>query len=173
MLGLLRFSVTALVAGVLLHLASAASASAKEIYGLHEQVHIAELGVKLQAKLDTGAYTSSISATEIHEFTKNDARWVRFRLLYPEAPDQLFELPLVRTSKIKRRASDFDPQVHANTYSKRPVVELDVSLGGQTRRIEVSLADRSAFRFPFLLGAKALRKFKAVVDPALTISKQP
>ena len=37
----------------------------KRIYGLHESVHIRELGITVPAKLDTGADSASLSARYI------------------------------------------------------------------------------------------------------------
>jgi hypothetical protein len=42
--------------------AVADGASGKMIYGLHEKVHIKELGITVPAKLDTGAGSGSLSA---------------------------------------------------------------------------------------------------------------
>ncbi|HLR14117.1 MAG TPA: ATP-dependent zinc protease [Burkholderiaceae bacterium] len=145
--------------------ANHASASDKNIYGLHEYVGIAQAGIVLEAKLDTGATTSSLSATKIELFEKDDEQWVRFQLAIEDAPDKTFELPTVRSSRVKRRAEDYDPE-DEKSYVKRPVVEMDVSLGDSTETIEVNLADRSRFKYPFLLGASAMKQFKVVVDPS-------
>ncbi len=34
------------------------------------------------------------------------------------------------------------------------------------RTVEVNLVDRSSFNYPLLVGSKALREFKAAVNPA-------
>lgn len=150
-------------------LAQAGPYSDKQIFGLHEHILISELGVSLQAKLDTGATTSSLSAHHIRRFKRDGESWVRFQLGWDGAPDQVYELPLARVSRIKRRADDFDPE-EEKTYSTRPVVELTVHMGNRQQLIEVNLTDRSAFKYPFLLGARGLKGLGAVVDPALSLS---
>lgn len=141
----------------------------KQIFGLHEHVFIDELGLGLKAKLDTGATTSSLSAQNIQRFKRDGESWVRFQLAFAEAPEQLYELPLARISRIKRRADDFDPE-EEKTYSARPVVELSLRIGQRQQLIEVNLTDRSAFKYPFLLGARGLKSLGAVVDPGLSLT---
>lgn len=149
--------------------ASAASPDDKQIFGLHEQIHLLELGVGLTAKLDTGATTSSLSAHNIKRFKRNGESWVRFQLAWEKAPEQVYELPLARVSRIKRRADDFDAE-EEKTYSARPVIELTLQMGERQQQIEVNLTDRSAFQYPFLLGARGLKALGAIVDPALSMT---
>ncbi|MOA17556.1 hypothetical protein D3C78_1378200 [compost metagenome] len=68
-------------------------------------------------------------------------------------------------SKIKNRA-DEDEDGEGADISKRPVVDLELCLGDVKRTVEVNLTDRSSFNYPLLIGAKALREFKAAVNPA-------
>lgn len=142
------------------------SAQTKTVYGLHERVYVGDIGMALKAKLDTGAVTSSLSATNIKRFKRKGESWVRFKLAYKGAPDFMFELPLARTSRIKRRADDFDAD-EEKSYSSRPVIEMTVFLGEQQQEIEVNLTDRSTFKYPFLLGARAIRSFNGMVDPSV------
>src|SRR5690625_2183469 len=135
----------------------------KTIYGLHETIYFPAFKLHVAAKLDTGATTSSLSARNIETFTRNDDEWVRFQLAVTDAPDTVFEKPLARISRIKRRADEDEEDPNA---ARRPVILLDAQLGNKTRRIEVNLVDRSHFKFPFLVGATALKKFNALIDPA-------
>ncbi len=148
---------------------NAAPMAEKQIFGLHEQVYLADLGVGLNAKLDTGATTSSLSARNIKRFKRDGESWVRFQLAWDKAPEQVYELPIARISRIKRRADDFDPE-EEKTYSSRPVVELTLHIGQRQQQIEVNLTDRSAFKYPFLLGAGGLKALGAIVDPALSMT---
>ena len=146
----------------------ASFAAEKTVYGLHEYVRLQEPSVVLAAKLDTGAKTASLSAHNIKRFKRNGERWVRFTPGAEGHDDTVIEKPLARVSKIKRRAGDFDADSEdSKTYTTRPVIELDVCLGSTRRTIEVNLTDRSAFQYPLLIGADALRRFDAVVDPSL------
>lgn len=135
----------------------------KTVYGLNEKVFIYELGVQLHAKLDTGATTSSLSATNINLFNRDGQQWVSFELAVADAPPVSLQLPVVRTSRIKRRADDLkNPQQPA--YSERPVVMLNLNMGEQQISTEANLTDRSHFDFPLLLGAASLEQFQALVD---------
>ncbi len=138
----------------------------KTIYGLNEHVALPAFDLEVQAKLDTGAQTASISARDIERFTRSGKNWVRFYLAIDEAHSRPIELPLKRISKIKRRAGDFDPE-EDKTYTPRPVVELELCMGKAKRSIEVNLTDRSAFQYPLLIGSDALTRFGALVDPSL------
>lgn len=92
-----------------------------------------------------------------------------FYLALDEASEHLYELPLTRISKIKRRSGDYDPE-EDKSYTPRPVVEMTVCMGRALRTIEVNLTDRSTFQYPFLLGSTALKQFNALVDPSLKYS---
>lgn len=149
----------------LLLLPALSAATEKKIFGLNEYVALPELNVQLPAKLDTGAQTASLSAHNIERFKRDGENWVRFYL--EDGHAQPIERPLARVSKIKRRAGDFDPD-EERTYTARPVIELELCLGGTRRNIEVNLTDRSAFQYPLLIGSRALTRFGALVDPSLT-----
>lgn len=140
-------------------------AAEKNVYGLNEYVGLQELDSVLAAKLDTGAKTASLGARNIKRFKRNGEAWVRFDIGSDNGAAPI-EKPLARISKIKRRAGDFDPD-EGKTYTARPVIELDVCMGGTLRTIEVNLTDRSAFQYPLLIGSEALKRFGALVDPSL------
>ena len=139
----------------------------KTVYGLIERVALPDLGVELDAKLDTGAETASLGARDIERFERDGERWVRFVPDFRGHPEQVLELPLARVSKIKRRPGDFHRELD-KSYTARPVVELHLCMGNRLREIEVNLTDRSAFKYPLLIGSDALAEFGALVDPSLT-----
>ncbi len=147
----------------------ASLAKEKTIFGLNERVSLPTLGIELAAKLDTGAQTASLSALDIEHFEREGEPWVRFTLGTVDNPGPAIERPLSRVSKIKRRSGDFSPE-RGKSYTPRPVVELDMCLGESLRRVEVNLTDRSAFKYPLLIGSDALADFGAIVDPSLTFA---
>lgn len=145
----------------------------KAVYGRYESVKVVGLDdILVPAKLDTGAWTASLNATDIEVFKKDGKDWVRFT---PQIKDEKFtplERPLVKMGRIKRRAADVDKAEKGTedkdkAYTYRPEVEMQICMGDQLKTIRVNLTDRSSFRYPLLLGAKALRQFEAVVDPGL------
>ncbi|MFD1261346.1 ATP-dependent zinc protease family protein [Entomomonas asaccharolytica] len=149
----------------------------KPVYGRYEKIKMMDLnGALIPAKIDTGAMTASLSATDIKMFKKDGEDWVRFTPQVKGQKLSAVELPLVRVGKIKRRAADIsdvtidsedDSDEEDPNYTYRPEVEMKVCIGDQLKTINVNLTDRSSFSYPLLIGAKALRQFKAVVDPSL------
>ena len=135
------------------------------LYGRYENIRLPEIGETLQAKMDTGALTASLSAKDIQTFTRDGENWVRFRLATKDAGSKVYEHKVARISKIKSR-SDEEDEGESTEVAKRPVVDLELCLGNVKRTVEVNLTDRSSFNYPLLIGAKALREFGAAVNPA-------
>ncbi|MDD0973731.1 ATP-dependent zinc protease [Pseudomonas fontis] len=135
------------------------------LYGRYEYIGLPEIGETLKAKMDTGALTASLSATDIKRFTRDGEDWVRFRLATKDADGKVYEHKVARISKIKTRA-DEDDEGESVESAKRPVIDLELCLGDVKRTVEVNLTDRSSFNYPLLIGAKALREFGAAVNPA-------
>lgn len=132
-------------------------------FGWLEWAYLEPGRVRIKAKLDTGAKTSSIHAEDVELFERDGEEWVRFRVplgtrqfALREGRDVFFERPLVRQVLIKE---------HDRPAARRYVVNIDLCLGGITFTTPVTLADRSRFNYPLLLGRVAL-KGRAVIDPA-------
>ena len=119
--------------------------------------------VKIKTKLDTGAKTSSIHAVDIEEFDVDGEPWLRFRIPLASRPDDsnhrkdlVLERRVLRETKIKD---------HTRQSAQRYVVDMEICIGGKTFVTQMSLADRSRFNYPLLLGRSALRGW-AIIDPA-------
>jgi hypothetical protein len=111
-----------------------------------------------QARIDTGAATSSISAADITSFERNGKDWVRFFMSHQGMDDRIqIEAPLVRYVRVR--------QASAEGIDRRPVVRLSVRVGEQNEITEFTLTDRSNMTFPVLLGRDFLKDI-AVVDVA-------
>ena len=146
-----------------------ALAAEPTLYGRYEKIGLPELKQTLKAKMDTGAYTASLSARDIELFKRDGEDWVRFRLAAQGADDTVYEHLLARMGKIKNRAeegADEDDEADVVALSRRPVIDLQLCLGDELRTVEVNLVNRSGFTYPLLIGAKALRKLDAAIDPA-------
>ncbi len=144
----------------------------KPHFGRYEKVSIAELGdVVVPVKLDTGAYTASLNAVNIEHFVKDHESWVRFNPVVNDEPLESVELPIVKVSKIKQRAEEEEEE--EPSFAARPVVKMNVCLGGISKEIDVNLTNRNNFRYPMLIGAKALRQFRVVVDASLRNTVAP
>lgn len=154
-----------IVAALLALLAVPALANQPTLYGRYEYIKLPQIGQTLKAKMDTGAMTASLSSKDIQRFRRDGEEWVRFRLATASADDTLFERPLARISEIKSRAEE-QGSASRRAVARRPVVDMEICLGGEARTIEVNLTDRSHFDYPLLIGASALREFDAAVNPA-------
>lgn len=132
----------------------------KIVVGRVEWLWIEPVNRVYEARVDTGATTSSISALDITPFEKDGKRWVRFRLA-PDDSGESFEVeaPLVRYVRIRQASSE--------ELDRRPVTALTVRLGKMTEVAEFTLTNRTQMGYPILLGREFLRDV-AVVDVAKT-----
>ena len=129
------------------------------IMGWLESVFIRPWNLRLTAKLDTGAKTSSLHTDRVEHFNKNGEDWVRFSLGDLEDKKQapiIVEKPLLRTVNIKCKSDDCQS-------SKRDVVLLTLCKNGREYQTEFNLVDRSNFNYPVLLGRSFLKDV-ALVD---------
>ncbi len=124
--------------------------------GWLESVYLRPWNIRLTAKLDTGAKTSSLHASQIERFRRNEEDWIKFELTDQEGGRRVsVEKPLIRTAYIKERK---------NGASKRDVVMMTLCKNGRVYDTEINLVDRSNFNYPLLLGRSFL-KGVAHVDP--------
>lgn len=140
------------------------AANAQEVFGYIEPVALPGAGISVLAKLDTGADTSSLDATDIRRVRRGERRLVKFLIRDPESGEETtLERDYVRTTRIRR---------HYGEIQRRHVVMMAVCLGRVSRTVEINLVDRSNFSYPMLLGRNALAGV-ALVDPAMTETSQP
>lgn len=150
-----------------------AHADNKQVYGLYEKVQFPDFSqITLKAKLDTGAKTSSLGATDIKIFERDGEQWVSFKPQVKGKDLPVIERLLVRNSNIKRRIADLNED-ESVLHTARPVVLMNLCFDGKLRSIEVNLTDRSHFIYPLLLGSSALVELNAIVDPSLTYQSIP
>lgn len=128
------------------------------IVGWRELVGLPELvDTRIPAKIDTGARTSSLHATQIERFDRNGRRWVRFLLDLGEGRSEPVTCEVPRADRRMITSSNGDGQ-------ERFIIKTALTLGNHTFRAEFSLADRSDMKFPILIGRTALRR-RFVVEP--------
>ena len=130
----------------------------KLIIGRIDKVDLPDTGIfGLDAKVDTGAYTSALHCHHIQTQTKNGVEGVSFKLLdpsHPEYNDHEYFFENFARKKIKSSSG------HAEW---RYIVKTSVVLFGRKFKTEFSLTDREQMKFPVLLGRKFLRG-RFVVD---------
>ena len=143
-------------------LAASTALAKKSVYGYLEPVTLYPGVISVTAKLDTGADTASLSATDIHVYEKDGEDYVTFTVSHPEIEKKLdYDLPLIRQMKIKGRATN---DSNAKKPHLRPVVGIQIYFDGKPHIINFNLIDRSHFSTPILLGRKALGKLGVIVD---------
>lgn len=133
----------------------------KIILGEVEWLWFDETKTHFKARIDTGATTSSLNASDIQEFERDGKTWVRFKLAnMPDNPkttahENTIEAPVKRWVKIRQSTSQ--------TLERRPVIELRVRIGSLHEKAQFTLADRSHMEFPILLGREFFKDI-AMVD---------
>ena len=133
----------------------------KMVVGSVEWVYMPVSGHHYKARVDSGATTSSIHATNIERFERNGNKWVRFELKDDERVEQhVVEAPLMRIASVKQ-ASTAEPIL-------RPVVKLSIALGAAIHESEFTLTDRSQMEFTVLLGRTFLQDL-ALIDVGRTM----
>lgn len=142
------------------------------IFGRVENGKLMDQNVEMKVKMDTGAQTASLSAHDIKVFEKDGKKWVSFIIddTHFEIAHR-FEYPLKRMVRIKKRQSEIGSG--ADSYERRPVIEMDLCLGKEVERIEINLNDRSNFIYPMLLGRMAMEQFEILIDPAAIYTTKP
>ncbi|HDZ9131655.1 TPA: ATP-dependent zinc protease [Vibrio cholerae] len=128
------------------------------VLGEIESVTIDAIKQTFDARIDTGAATSSLNAVDIEEFERNGKNWVRFHLAdekNPKTEANWIEAPVLRYVRIRQSTNE-------NT-ERRAVVELWVKLGSIHEKAQFTLADRSQMTHPVLLGREFIRDI-ALVD---------
>lgn len=131
----------------------------KMTVGWRETLSLPSLGIRhINAKVDTGARTSSLHAFKYEEFTKNNATWLRF-WIHPvqHCTDivQTCEAEIVDQRAVKSSSGQ---------EAIRYVINATMSLGGDSWPIEITIANRDKMAYRMLLGRTAMHG-RIVVDP--------
>jgi len=126
--------------------------------GWREWIALPDLGIdKLQAKIDTGARTSALHATDIKVRQLGEDSVVDFTVPFrPGKQGKRCTAKLVG-QKIIKNTSGLPEQ--------RFVMKTTLQMGGHSWLIEVSLADRGAMKFALILGRTAVRRHGFLINP--------
>jgi len=138
---------------------NAKNSASQPFVGWREWVSLPQLEIaKIKAKIDTGARSSALHASNIKRFRRNGKSMVRFEVCPAQhSRDGIVtvEAPLLEMRSI--RSSNGKSQV-------RPVIRTPVILGDRQWELELTLTNRDAMGFRMLLGRQALRK-RFLIDP--------
>jgi hypothetical protein len=126
----------------------------KKIIGRREWVNFPLLALyEIEAKVDTGAFTSAIHCSDIEEVSLPDgSRLIRFLLLDPRHPaydHRAFEFRDYQLRDVKSSFGD---------VQARYVIRTQIQLFAEIIEAEFSLSDRSDLKYPVLIGRALLQK---------------
>ncbi len=138
------------------------------LVGWREWIALPDLGaLRVKAKIDTGARSSSLHAFNIEEFKRGSVRWLRFQIhpLQHSARDALTaEAPLLEYRLIRSSSGHL---------ADRPVIVTPIRIGAYQWPIELTLSTRDEMGFRMLLGRHAVKNRFLVHSGASFLISQP
>jgi hypothetical protein len=122
------------------------------ILGWREWVGLPSLKIPaIEAKIDTGARSSSLHTSSYEIFTQDGTNWVDYTLHpVPERPD----VEIVGRALLLDRRAVKDSGGHEE---ERPFIESEIAIGAMTWTIELSLTNRENMKYRMLLGRTGMR----------------
>lgn len=123
----------------------------KVIVGELERFYLVGPGYVYDARIDSGATTSSIDARNVTRFERDGENWVRFDIPVPGEPDKFTTLE----RQIERKVRII--QSSEEDFERRVVVDLQFMIGDHQQRAEFTLADRAHMSHAVLIGRNILR----------------
>lgn len=128
------------------------------VIGAVERIYLPPMKSAFISRIDTGATTSSLDAEDIKRFERDGESWVSFTIVNRETKEKYtFEKPIVKRIRVKRIIED----------ERRPMVEMDVKMGGKTFKADFTIAEREKFEYQTLVGRNILAG-RAIVDVSLS-----
>lgn len=122
------------------------------LIGRREFVDFPELSIfGIEAKIDTGAYTSAIHCKDIMVKKSEGKSSLFFKLLdesHPEYSEKTHEFERFSIKKIKNSFGEME---------ERYVIKTTIRIGKKSIKTTVSLSDRENMRYPVLIGRRMLK----------------
>lgn len=145
----------------------ASAADERVIIGWVENVLMQDVGMKLKARIDTGAGVSSITAKilRVEPIEGGNGERVIFNLTNDVGETKTVRRTIVSWAEIKVKGS--------TERIRRPLVTLDICLGGKKLEGRFNLADRKGFLYPVLVGRNILKTGDFLIDPKRTFMEHP
>lgn len=141
--------------------------SSKTVIGRIEKIDLPELSLfNLDAKIDTGAYTSSLHCHKITTKRVNNKLWAFFFVLDPDHPEyeeKPYESPVYKVKKVKSSNGIIEERV---------IIKQKATFFGKKGDIQLSLTDRTEMKYPVLIGRRFLSN-KYVVDASIKYLFKP
>ncbi|GAB6260437.1 RimK/LysX family protein [Photobacterium sp. CCB-ST2H9] len=121
----------------------------KSIVGQVETIKIPDLDMEFLARIDTGANTTSINASNIRvlgeksdDMRENLGSMVEFTTENEKGEKATYKGKIVKVSKIR----------NAQGVERRYAVKMDLSWNGEHKRVSVNLRNRSKLEYKLLIG---------------------
>ena len=128
--------------------AQTAGALQLPVIGAVEWASIEPGAVRMRARIDTGAETTSLHAENITLIERDGRRYVRFDTRDPKSGELIgMEERFKRRVRIKQTSGELE---------RRYAVRMWVTLGEVRARVDVTLSNRARFEFPLLIGRNFL-----------------
>ncbi|HXD92012.1 MAG TPA: RimK/LysX family protein [Bacteroidia bacterium] len=131
-----------------------------KLIGRREYVDFPELNIfKVEAKIDTGAYTSALHCHDIAVKEIEGKQMLCFKILdetHPEYNEQEHRFEDFIQKNIKSSSGDAE---------LRYIIKTLIIIGHKRIRTAVSLTDRGNMRYPVLIGRKMIKN-KFIIDVA-------
>ena len=120
----------------------------------------------MNAKMDTGALTSSLDAKGLTSFQRDGKDWVRFDVETQDDNDkvisQSFEREIVREVTLRGAGGKDD----------RPVVLMKICIGDQIYEEQFTLRDRGEMKYPLLIGRRTIQHL-GLIDVTRQFTVEP
>ncbi|MEE4145454.1 MAG: ATP-dependent zinc protease [Halieaceae bacterium] len=118
------------------------------IVGAVEWATVEPGGIRMPARIDTGAATTSIHAQDIELVEKDGKRWVHYSLVDP-ATDEKVQVEQRLHRKVVIKQSDGEDL-------RRYVVRMWITIGEARALVDVALSDREQMEYPLSIGRNML-----------------
>lgn len=129
---------------------TASAPAPSRVLGWVEKAMILPGHLVMNAKMDTGALTSSLDAKGLTSFQRDGKDWVRFDVETQDDNDkvtsQSFEREIVREVTLRG----------AGGKDERPVVLMKICIGDQIYEEQFTLRDRGEMKYPLLIGRRTI-----------------
>ena len=133
----------------------------KRVVGWKENAALPDLNVKnVIAKVDTGANLASIDASDIKIVSRENVKYVKFKVMKRNNTVRKTSAPLEGYKRIKSSNGDVE---------RRPYIKTTLLMDGISKKIDLTLTDRGPMEYTMLIGRKALGK-RWVVNPSISFS---
>jgi len=132
----------------------------KQIIGMVETVYLQPGGLLIDARIDTGANTTSIGAQNIEIINEDGQRWAEYTVQGVSVRSKV-----IKIARIKQ---------HGAAAQRRAVVMANITLGGVTQTVKATLSDRHNFKYKVLIGVNFLKDhFIVDVSRKHTVEPEP